>query len=109
MAWTCSIDGKECTEFVVGKPSKSDRLANKENNIKMDLREIGFEVVNWIELNSGSGLMMGFAMLIYSTQIVLFPTLLFSRCFVKMIFTVMYACVCINSQVLCIIFHKVCC
>jgi hypothetical protein len=42
------------TEFLVGKPEEKRLLGRPrrrwENNIKMDLQEVGCEVMGWIEL-----------------------------------------------------------
>jgi hypothetical protein len=58
VGWTCSThEGKErrgVYRVLVGRPEGKRRLGRPrrmwENNIKMDLREIGIDGANWIQL-----------------------------------------------------------
>jgi hypothetical protein len=51
----CSTNGDiKCIQILVGKPERKiphgRPMRTWENNIKMDLREIGWEVADWIHL-----------------------------------------------------------
>jgi hypothetical protein len=56
MRGACSMNwgGEKCTQSLVGKPERKRPLKRPghrwEDNIKMDLMEIGFEGVDWINL-----------------------------------------------------------
>jgi hypothetical protein len=56
MGRTCSTNGggEECNRILVGKPEGKRPLGRPRrrwvDNIKMDLREIGWDGVDWIDL-----------------------------------------------------------
>jgi hypothetical protein len=58
MRWTehvaCMVEGRSVYRVLVGRPQGERQLGRSrhrwEGNIKMDLREIGIDGVNWIQL-----------------------------------------------------------
>jgi hypothetical protein len=56
MGWTCGTHGEErgVYSILVGKPEAKRPLVGPrrkwENNIKLDLREVGIDGANWIRL-----------------------------------------------------------
>jgi hypothetical protein len=56
VGWTCGThgEGRGVYRFLVGRPEGKRPLGRPrrtwDNNIKMDLREIGIDEANWIQL-----------------------------------------------------------
>jgi hypothetical protein len=56
VGWTCDTDGggERCLQGLVGRPEDKRPVVRPrrrwEDNIKMDLREIAIDGVNWIQL-----------------------------------------------------------
>jgi hypothetical protein len=51
----CSTKGAKRTAYriLVGKPDEKNPLGRPRHNIKLNLREIGWGVVDWIDLAQG--------------------------------------------------------
>jgi hypothetical protein len=54
VGWTCGTHGRGVYRVLVGRPEGKRPLRRPrrrwENNIQMDLREIGIDGANWIQL-----------------------------------------------------------
>jgi hypothetical protein len=54
VGWTCGTHGRGVYRVLVGRPEGNRPLGRPrhrwEDNIKMDIREIGINGVNWIQL-----------------------------------------------------------